>query len=52
MRDKYESELRELEESERHMQEKYNGMKVRLGSKAFVPSLVERGADGVVAGPE
>ena len=28
VRDKYESELKELEESERKMQEKYNGMKV------------------------
>lgn len=28
MRDKYESELKELEESERNMQEKYNNMKV------------------------
>lgn len=30
VRDKYESELRELEESERNMQEKYNGVKVRM----------------------
>ena len=29
VRDKYESELKELEESERNMQEKYNNMKVR-----------------------
>lgn len=28
VRDKYESELKELEESERKMQEKYNSMKV------------------------
>lgn len=28
VRDKYESELKELEESERNMQEKYNNMKV------------------------
>ena len=28
VRDKYESELKELEESERNMQEKYNSMKV------------------------
>lgn len=30
VRDKYESELKELEESERNMQEKYNNMKARL----------------------
>ena len=30
MRDKYESELKELEESERNMQEKYNNMKVSV----------------------
>ena len=29
VRDKYESELNELEESERNMQEKYNSMKVK-----------------------
>jgi len=31
VRDKYESELKELEESERNMQEKYNNMKVSAG---------------------
>ena len=35
VRDKYESELKELEESERNMQEKYNNMKVRARSGAF-----------------
>ena len=35
VRDKHESELKELEESERNMQEKYNNMKVRARSIAF-----------------
>ena len=51
VRDKYESELKELEESERNMQEKYNSMKVRVGSALLVPrelSLVERSVHGVM----
>ena len=35
VRDKYESELKELEESERKMQEKYNSMKVGARSVAI-----------------
>ena len=40
VRDKYESELKELEESERNMQEKYNNMKVNERSVAAVISSI------------
>ncbi|XP_073245130.1 centrosomal protein of 131 kDa-like isoform X1 [Porites lutea] len=46
VRDKYESELKELEESERKMQEKYNSMKARLsevdGENARLKSLLKQ----------
>lgn len=49
VRDKYESELRELEESERNMQEKYNGMKGRLseveGENARLKSMLKQKDD-------
>lgn len=46
VRDKYESELKELEESERNMQEKYNNMKARLseveGENARLKSMLKQ----------
>ncbi|PFX32011.1 centrosomal protein of 131 kDa-like [Stylophora pistillata] len=46
VRDKYESELKELEESERNMQEKYNNMKGRLseveGENARLKSILKQ----------
>lgn len=48
VRDKYESELKELEESERNMQDKYNSMKVRVGSALLVPRELSLGQYGVV----
>ncbi|KAK2557238.1 Centrosomal protein of 131 kDa [Acropora cervicornis] len=49
VRDKYESELRELEESERNMQEKYNSMKGRIseveGENARLKSMLKQKGD-------
>ncbi|KAL9956558.1 hypothetical protein ACROYT_G038050 [Oculina patagonica] len=51
VRDKYESELKELEESERNMQEKYNNMKARLsevdGENARLKSMLKQKDDEV-----